>query len=518
MKIKMLAVAMGAAALSMQAQAVEMQRVWIEAQPGKLAAVEKLLTDKSVQTHYRFAGFDAVVVTAPKPLLDRLARNANVRGIEEDAKRFPMAQEVPYGIDMVQARDIWDSNRDGAIDASAPTGAGRMVCIIDSGIDAAHPDLADLNLVGGFPDGWDTDTCGHGSHVAGTIAAVNNSIGVVGVSPGAVSLFIGKVFDGESCAYSYSSSVANAALLCLEAGADVINMSLGGGLPNTSEARIFRFIAERGTLPVAAAGNNGTSRKSYPASYASVLSVAAVDSAGTVASFSQFNDGVDIAAPGVDVLSTVPFGSVAELTVNGVSYSANGLDLAAAGSATGAIVDGGLCTAAGAWAGKVVLCQRGDISFGEKVAAAQTGGAVGAIIYNNEPGNFTGTLGDYPSTIPAVSIAQEDGQAIVAGALGTSATVSIEVVEHTYANYSGTSMATPHVAGVAAVLLSSDASLVGNDVREAMIATALDLGTAGRDDYYGAGLVQAFDAWQALGGSPADVRPPLRPGQRVATR
>ena len=87
-------------------------------------------------------------------------------------------------------------------------------------------------------------------------------------------------------------------------------MSLGGNLSSTTENSAFQSAYDAGVLSVAAAGNDGSTRKSYPASYASVISVAAVDSAKVVASFSQKNDAVEIAAPGVGVLSTTPFKAV----------------------------------------------------------------------------------------------------------------------------------------------------------------------------------------------------------------
>ena len=163
------------------ASAAAKQRVWIEVKPGKMAAVANALgQESSLERHYRFDAINAFVVSAPAGVIDRLRRNKRILSIEPDVKRYPMAQEVPYGIDMVRARDVWDLDRDGVIDSGAATGAGATVCIIDSGISAAHDDLAALNLVDGTPTGWDTDTCGHGTHVAGTIAAVHNDLGVVG--------------------------------------------------------------------------------------------------------------------------------------------------------------------------------------------------------------------------------------------------------------------------------------------------------------------------------------------------
>ena len=102
------------------------------------------------------------------------------------------------------------------------------VCVIDSGINAGHEDFRGVDIVGGFPkDKWFFDNCGHGTHVAGTIAAAQNDLGVVGVSPGKVSLFIVKVFGNDvqtSCTWSFSSQLMDAANRCADAGAKVISM------------------------------------------------------------------------------------------------------------------------------------------------------------------------------------------------------------------------------------------------------------------------------------------------------
>ncbi len=507
------------AAATLPAQAAGSERVFIEYKSGREAILIKRLEANGAKIHYRFSALGAVAATVPEGLLKQLAADADYT-VSEDPKRYPMAQTVPYGIDKVQARDVWDVNRDGVVDAGAPTGAGRTVCIIDSGIAADHEDLAALNIVGGTPAGWNTDSCGHGSHVAGTIAAVNNSLGVVGVSPGAVSLYIVKVFDGADCGWSYASSLVDAANQCAAAGSNVINMSLGGGRRSLVEQAAFARLNRQGVLAIASAGNDGTTRLNYPASYSTVVSVAATDVNDVVADFSQKNAEVDIAAPGVSVLSTVPFGSEAEFTVGSTPYAVLGMEGSAYGSATGPLVYGGLCTAPGSWTNAVVLCERGSTSFGEKAAAAVAGGAKAAIVYNNEPGSFSGTLGEgVTSTIPVLSMSQADGQALVAGSVGASATASNTYITNTYAEYSGTSMAAPHVAGVAAVLWSSQPSASNEQIRAALINTAKDLGPAGRDDSYGAGLVQLYDAWQYLGAARvAAAKPPLKAARTPATR
>ena len=163
---------------------------------------------------------------------------------------------------------------------------------------------------------------------------------------------------------------------------------------------------------IAAAGNDGTSAggtvdaQSYPASYSSVMSVAAIDSSKALASFSQENSPVEIGAPGVAVLSTYPIAS-ATASVGGTGYIVSGMTNTPQLSRTGAIVNGGTCESVGSWSGKVVLCQRGNISFEQKVLNAQNGGGVAAIVYNNAPGSFGGTLSTpTQTTIPSLSMSR----------------------------------------------------------------------------------------------------------------
>ena len=495
-------------------------RVFVQFSPGAKGSVENALARAGAEFHYAFDGLDAFAVTLPSAALDGISHNPNIILVEEDAPRYligiqesqaqaPLAavgQTVPYGIDMVQARDVWDANRDGAIDTGAPTASNRTICIIDSGMYNAHEDLQGVNVVGGYTNitgGYLSDGLGHGTHVAGTISAMNNALGVVGVTPGTVNLYIVRVF-GDDGAWAYSSTLIDAANRCYTAGANIISMSLGGGRASVTEQRGFDTLYANGVLSIAAAGNDGTTAYSYPASYSSVVSVAAIDSSKLVADFSQKNTQVEVAAPGVGVLSTVPYVETNSFTVDGVTYPANHIEFSGRGTATGALVDGGLCDSVGAWSGKAVLCLRGVIDFNTKVQNVQAGGGTTAILYNNVPGGFSGTLGaGNTAAIVALSISQEDGQFLVANKLGMSGTAysNYAYPASGYEYYDGTSMATPHVSAVAALVWSAKTSATNVDVRNALTATAQDLGVAGRDTSYGYGLVQAKNAITYLVGT-----------------
>ena len=450
-------------------------------------------------------GHQAFAANIPAAAVAGLSHNPNVDYIEEDAIRHPSGETVPYGIDAVQARDVWDANRDGIVDTNASTGAGIKVCIIDSGLDATHPDFQRANIAGtDDPTGtglWSKDSCHHGTHVAGTIAASNDGTGVVGVSPGAASLHIVKVFGGDAadagCDWAYSSSLVAALDKCTAAGAKVVSMSLGGPTKSRLEDSAFAKAYTSGVLSIAAAGNDGTGvgvRISYPASYASVMSVAAVNEQGLVATFSQQNSDVEIAAPGVHVLSSVPVGAgrAATTTVDGASYASEGMGSSPIGAADGALVDCGLgdlaCPGDGT---QICLIERGTYTFESKIQNCISGGGKAAILFNNVDGIFGGDAG-LATAIPSVSISREDGLALRASKLGTTATVVLTATNHAY--FDGTSMATPHVSGVAALVWSAHPTWTAAQVRTALTATALDSGAPGRDIAYGYGIVRAAAA------------------------
>ena len=434
-----------------------------------------------------------------------LMNNPRIVRIERDAERYPLAQTTPYGISMVQANLV-----------PAPSGASNaMVCVIDSGYTWGHPDLP--GPAGTAPTGdsdiggageWTIDKCGHGTHVVGTIAAMNNGVGVVGVLPaGNVPLHIVKVF-GDDCYWTYSSDLVAALNKCTAAGAKIVSMSLGGTLPTTLEEAVFNNAYANGVLPIAAAGNGGSTAVSYPAGYSSVMSVGAVAQDRALATFSQRNADVEVVAPGVAVLSTVPWTDEHSVTVDGTSYFGNWIEYAAQSpSVVGDLADGGLCNSVGAWQGKVVLCQRdGIVDFFVKIMNVQSGGGAAAVIYNNASGNFLGTIGPENTTaIPAISLSQEEGVWLVANKLGQQGTVVSWTDLNTpgYAMGDGTSMATPHVSGVAALLWSHKPAWTNAEIRRALQATAVDLGPAGIDPSYGFGLVQALAAYNLPGPPPA---------------
>lgn len=254
--------------------------------------------------------------------------------------------------------------------------ADVVVAVLDTGV-APHAELTAALLPGrnfttspgGSTDA--TDRQGHGTHVAGTIAADADTY-VEGVAHG-VRILPVKVLGDDGG--GYSDWVANGIVWAADNGADVINLSLGGPTRSSVQTAAIDYARSRGVTVIAAAGNANTSAPLYPAADPGVIAVSAVDSARAKASFSNFGAYVDVAAPGVDIAST----------------------------------------------------------------------------YLNQQ----------------------------------------------WAGLSGTSMASPHVAGVAALVEAAAPGLTPDQVERVLTASGTDLGTTGRDDYYGHGLVDAVRSVQA---------------------
>ena len=200
-------------------------------------------------------------------------------------------------------------------------GGGIKVAVIDTGVAAGHPDLAGRVMAGHeFLGGIDRDRspmiddCGHGTHVAGTIAAIpDNGIGIAGAAPRVRILPVRVLSAANNCG-GWSSDVAKGIIWAANHGARVINLSLGGPGPDSALARAVRYARSKGAVVVAAAGNNhGTctpyrNRTIYPGATTGVIGVAAIDSALNHACFSNTGSYVDLAGPGVGILSTVTVG------------------------------------------------------------------------------------------------------------------------------------------------------------------------------------------------------------------
>jgi thermitase len=213
----------------------------------------------------------------------------------------------------IDAPEGWDVAGMGAF----PATGGVKVGIVDTGITQNHEDLvgktADCgqSVSGLVQTGSCLDDNGHGTHVAGTIAAIaNNGRGVTGVafnSPLSICKALNSAGSGST------SDVASCITWEADRGAKVISMSLGGPAATTLQNAV-RYATSHDALVIAAAGNNGNATLNYPAAYAEVVSVAATDSRDAHASFSNANSDVEIAAPGVNIVSTYNNGGYATLS------------------------------------------------------------------------------------------------------------------------------------------------------------------------------------------------------------
>lgn len=216
-----------------------------------------------------------------------------------------LEQKIDWGVNVIQAPMLWGTTK----------GEGLKVAVLDTGFDKSHPDLVG-NIRGGAnfttsnQEDWQ-DRQGHGSHCAGIIGAVDNSIGVIGVAP-AVELYGVKVLgDNGSGNIEW---IIRGIDWCIQQGIDIISMSLGCGTnPGPSLHDAIKRARAAGIIVVAASGNEAT-QCGWPAAYPEVIAVGAVDPAFDKASFSNFGKEVDVAAPGVNIYSTYMNSSYAKLS------------------------------------------------------------------------------------------------------------------------------------------------------------------------------------------------------------
>mgnify|MGYP001825091254 FL=1 len=302
-------------------------------------------------------------ITVPPQAVAALERNPNVKYVATDDIRHAFEQTTPTGIMRIFA----NTNEHISIDGSDDWRVDVDVAVIDTGVDLEHPDLdvmVGVNCTGNpvkvrCKSGGDDDHY-HGTHVAGTIGAIDNGIGVVGVAPGA-RLWAVKVLDSRGSGYT---SWIVAGIDWVAANADTIevaNMSLGGSGFNQAEYDAIQGAVDAGVAFAVAAGNSDDDANNYsPAAFDNVLTVSAladfngvpgglgsptcrIDQDDTLADFSNWGDAVQIAAPGVCILSTFPIEQGEYGTISGTSmaspHAAGALALLASASNPGNATD-----------------------------------------------------------------------------------------------------------------------------------------------------------------------------------
>jgi subtilisin family serine protease len=374
-----------------------------------------------------------------------------------------------------------------------PTTNQIVVGVIDSGIDPTHPDLAPNLWINpgeipgngldddgnGYVDdrhGYDfamrtgtlADATYHGTHVAGTVAAAgHNNQGVLGVNYQARLMGLRISNSAGTMSSSAMIEAIQYATMMKNRGVNVValNASLGGGSYSSTERSAIQAAGNAGIVFCAAAGNNSANNDStpfYPASYRlpNMIAVAASDQNDALASFSNYGaTTVDLAAPGANILSCTPLAlpdTVSQVRQGTNVFLAGGLIYAGTTSGAGitaTIYDCGIGNPGdfpAAVNNNIALIERGSITFAAKASAAKAAGARAAIIYNNVPGNFNGTLGSAGDWIPTVSLARADGQSLKALLPAVGMVLNMFSPSLIYRRSDGTSMATPHVSGAVA--------------------------------------------------------------------
>ncbi|MBU1933742.1 S8 family peptidase [Patescibacteria group bacterium] len=268
----------------------------------------------------------AEVIQIPsRAATEKLKTHPDIVRVDEDVEVFALqyregnfraeritrsSQSLPWGIDQIDAELVWPGGN---------TANPVKVGIIDTGISNNHPDLT-ANVKGGVNTinprkSWNDDN-GHGSHVAGIVAALNNTIGVVGVGP-AADLYAIKALNAAGS--GYLSDVIEGIQWAMTNGMQVINMSLGTDSDIQSFHDAVAAAKGTGVVVVAAAGNSGGS-VIYPAAYPEAIAVSATDKNNVIASWSNRGPEIDLAAPGVSIYST--YKGTGYATLSGTSMAA----------------------------------------------------------------------------------------------------------------------------------------------------------------------------------------------------
>ena len=517
--------------------------------------LRRLTTDSAekvarrVRTYKNISGYALDLTEAEAA---ELRKNAGVEAVEPVVRRYASSivtpskvapnyerydtQITPWGLPVVRASEVWPVTR----------GEGINVAVLDTGIDWNHPDLKDayaggVNILDETKTPMDDNK--HGTHVAGIIAAAQNEFGVVGVAPG-VKLWNVKVLDIEGSGYDEYTAAGIDWVVEKQrtsGGRWVINMSLGAAVEGKLEKKAIERAYAAGVIMVAAAGNRNRDFLDFPAAYPGVIPVGAVGEDGAKAEFSSYGFGMPVVAPGVLVQSTLiegveVIGEVATGPSSATLTGARGLVGSPYGAFTGKIVPSGTGSPqhfTSEVVGNIALIQRGgDLSFREKARNAKNAGASAVIIWNHEavPGTPLWTLTprgclpgenqcepewtgyQFPLT---VGISNADGIKLV-GEGAQNGTITYQQAR--YGRLSGTSMATPHVAAIAALVLALDPTMNPSEVEFVLKHTARDTADPGWDYKTAWGIVDALAAAQYVAPQRFGVPPPNPTGRRRASR
>jgi subtilisin len=251
-----------------------------------------------------------LVLHASGQEIERLRNDGNIAAVEEDGlceaqgdgptdEAAPQAESVPPGVSQIGAPQAWDASR----------GKGIKVVILDTGVDASHPDLAPnvKGAVSFVPGESPHDGNGHGTHAAGIVAAAENGAGIIGVAPAAWLYNVKVLANSGSGQWSWIISGIN---WSISNKMDIVSIQFGGTSMPAAVESICNAAWAKGLLVIATAGVGGPSMGTVaaPARFKNVIAVSAVDSTDAITPFSSRGPEVELCAPGVNVLSTKPGG------------------------------------------------------------------------------------------------------------------------------------------------------------------------------------------------------------------
>ena len=409
-----------------------------------------------------------------------------------------------------------------------------IVAILDTGVDVRIPEInAELwknsneipdNAIdddkNGYIDdvnGWNfinenndlNDVVGHGTFIAslfsGVTSATSDEEGLFteGLAPN-VTLMPLKIIESEdnNSESFIMGDFVEAVKYAVNNNAKIISLSLTWKSPPNEVKDIFRWAYNQGVLIVSVTGNDGELVNGISSDLSrlpEVMAIGAVNESGLKSDFSQYGKEIDIVAPGENIFGSIYLNGAfrATLRINNTNFEALPLEYTAQGKVKGEIIYAGLGKPENFEnidvAGKLVLMDRGDTFFRDKVSNATVNGAIGAIIANNRTGIFYGTLLNQVN-IPVIALTLEEGNMIKEILLSQNESEWIGDLRVAQANItylSGTSFAAPHVSATAALMLSVNPDLNNTWLRLILRRTATDINSYGFDQQTGFGLLNS---------------------------
>jgi thermitase len=283
------------------------EQILVKFQPNvSLPEVAEIHRQLGGQVKEIIPGLGVQVVTVPKGQAKGKAKaySSNARVVYAEPDFVAQVVDSPddpgfgnqWGMVKVEAAQAWE------ITTGSPS---INIAILDTGVDLDHPDLADklISNINFSNSGTTDDVYGHGTHVAGIAAAItDNGVGVAGLGYNSTIMNVKVLSDMGAGLYSW---IASGIIWAADNGAEIINMSLGGPSESSTLEEAINYAWNKGVVVVAAAGNNGDTTPMYPAYYTNCIAVAATNSNDGRASWSNYGDWVDVAAPGVSIYSTL---------------------------------------------------------------------------------------------------------------------------------------------------------------------------------------------------------------------